>query len=250
MVEMEWAADAMVFLAIFVIVLIIYLFIKRVFFKQPRYDFEYTLPNGMKIGNSQLIGEKDSQNDCFTITEKDGLLFSAIADGMTDKPIGKYAASEVINVFKNNFLNGRYRKVGVKRFFEESIRLSQKNLHNNASGNKTGAMIAAVLVKDGELHYLSLGSCSIFLLRAGELIYINNIENHEIQMNKVKLAPKDIVLLCSSGAGNSLTERELLWHLSEANHPYGKCQDLLKLIRQKRLVNQDNATIIIMEQMV
>lgn len=211
----------------------------------------HSFGNGMKAGNAQSIGQQEEQNDYFTIlpNEFNDSFLAVIADGTTKKKTGKYAAVITVEILKANFLNNLHNKLGIDKYFHSSFDAINKRLNDNIYGNKVGATLIAAIVQDGYLYFSSVGNCVLFLYRNKEMITLNDIEKNEIQISEIKLKMNDIVMLCSQGIYKSLTEMEILHELSKKIHPYEKCQNFVNCIQNKRFSYQDNATIIILENM-
>ncbi|MOA20132.1 hypothetical protein D3C78_1405570 [compost metagenome] len=60
----------------------------------------------------------------------------------------------------------------------------------------------------------------------------------------------DKVLLCSDGLYNTLTEVEMEAVLNRASSPQEAAELMIEEVERKRLNNQDNATIVILEPAV
>lgn len=235
----------LVFLLIFILVIL-----KITIFKNKKEKSNNHFADGMKIGNAQLIGQRENQNDYFSVihgNSREDSLFASIADGVTHKKTGRQAAILTVNVLKTNFENGDYLNLGINDYYQKSFNEINEKLHNYIQGNKVGATLISVIIRNNILYYASIGNCLLLIYRGGELFTINDINNNETQINSISLAQGDIAMLCSKGVYESLMEMEILCELMEKNHPYNKCQNLIKLIRQKNLGNQDNATMIIVE---
>ena len=238
----------LIFLLIFVLVIL-----KLTIFKTKKEKVYNHSEDGIKIGNAQLIGQRESQNDYFSViggkTRQDHL-FAVIADGITNKKTGRYSAIITVDVLKTNFLNRTYLNLGIDEYYKKSFKEIKKKLHNYIQGNKVGATLISVIIKNHILYYASIGNCLLLICRKGELFTINDINSNEIQINNFPLTQGDIVMLCSKGVYESLMEMEILCELMETKHPYNKCQNLMRQVLRKGEKNQDNATIIIVEEIV
>ena len=238
----------LIFLLIFALVIL-----KLTIFKTKKEKLHNDFEDGMKIGNAQLIGQRENQNDYFSVISgksKQDHLFAVIADGITNKKTGRYSAILTVDILRANFLNRTYLNLGINDYYEKSFKEIDKKLHDYIQGNKVVATLISVIVKNHILYYASIGNCLLLICRRGELFIINDINSSEIQINNFPLTQGDIAMLCSKGVYESLMEMEILCELMETKHPYNKCQNLMRLIQRKSLKNQDNATIIIVEEMV
>lgn len=187
---------------------------------------------------------RESQNDYFVILEENNTLFVAVADGLSDKKIGRKAAISSIEIFKNNFLNLDYYE-NVKIFFKSSF----GDIHNylkNVKSNKAGAVILCAVTRKNKVEWSSMGNCALFLYRKKELIRLNKQEMLEFETYEIK--KKEILLFCTQGIYKSLTEMDIVNILSQKISAYEKAQNLTKMIINKKYSYQDNATVIVLEK--
>jgi serine/threonine protein phosphatase PrpC len=204
----------------------------------------------IQAGNAQLIGEKEYQNDYFSIMMHRDSFLGVIADGLGDRPAAKTAAIIVVETLKKNFFLNKHVLTGADRYFRESVNEIKTRLRFENYGNVIGATLIAVLIRNGMMYFASLGDCLLFLYRRHEMIPLNQLYNTEMEIKRIPLEERDIAVLCSKGARESLTEMELIWQMRKKIHPYSKCQNLISRIRSKSLLSQDNATIVIIDQML
>lgn len=187
---------------------------------------------------------KESQNDYFTILEKNNALFIAVADGLSDKKTGRKAAVSSIKILRNNFVYlDSYQNI--KLFFKNSF----GDIHNYLKiikSNKAGAVILCAVVMKNKVEWSSMGNCALFLYRKKELIRLNKQEM--IQFETCEIKKKEILLFCTQGVYKSLTEMDMICVLSEKINAYEKAQKLSKMIIDKKYSYQDNATIIVLEK--
>ncbi|HEX9062854.1 MAG TPA: SpoIIE family protein phosphatase, partial [Clostridia bacterium] len=80
--------------------------------------------------------------------------------------------------------------------------------------------------------------------------YLGHTGFSEIETGRdaIKLRPGDKVILCSDGVYNSISELELERILSRKLTPSKAAEEIIESILQKRISNQDNASIIILEK--
>jgi len=209
-------------------------------------DTGYTFPNGIKAGNIQIIGNADFQSNYFTtVSSEDGSsLLAVVADGLSNDESGKLASVIAVETLKCNFSRNLHKSTTMESFFEASFRQMQKSLKDHIDLNKFGTKLAAVIIDGGVLNYAAIGDCVIFIRRDKELIFLN--DDYAKCIDEIPIRPKDVVMLASRGAWESLTETEIIWYLGLEDHPQEKCRMLLKRAQEKRL-RQGNSTIIILE---
>lgn len=144
-----------------------------------------------------------------------------------------------------------------------------------------GTTIVAIAIKDSKLYWISAGDSRLYLFRAGRLeqlnldhIYANHLEkevdegaisreeaeNHpernyltsylglpvltEIDQSglPLELQAKDLVLICSDGLYDTLTEEETISALQDDSHP--KAVHLVETSLNKSNPHQDNISVI------
>ena len=207
------------------------------------------------FGNAQLIGEREHQSNYFSVLSSGGSMLAVLADGHTDSKSGKYAAVLAVEVFKHEYRSGVFRETGMRRFFSRTFKKIEKNIKGNIYNSDIAAATAAVIIDNGFLHFAAacgkMYGNSLLLYRQRNLVELSGKDaGSGIQISRFKLKKDDIIMLASKGAVRSLTEIEIISHISKQMHPYDKCQCLAGIIRQKKLKSQFNATMIILENLI
>ena len=243
--------------------------------------------NKIEIGNGQTIGRRDEQDDYFSTAETNGGTIAVLADGISGLANGRMASTVAVNTFIEEFkkLSGLNM---LEKFFKEAAFASNHMIVENLNGSNGGTtLVAAVIDDNGFLHWGAVGDSVITIFRNGEFKAINQkhifesvlteryisgeISQLEVQENPLKkrlinylgyegfknmdigkspiqLNRGDKVCLFSDGVYDTLTEVEMEKILSQQATPYDIAQDMIKAVEQKRLKNQDNATIVILEK--
>lgn len=203
---------------------------------------------GVQIGNGQTIGSREIQCDYFsTVTTVNGVM-GVLADGIGRLSGGQLASTIAVKTFIREF-----EKIddlsNPSDFFRNAISLSNKEILKNLKGTKGGTTLAAALVSKGYLYWASVGGNVIAVFRNGELIKINVKSNNDIEIGSepIELEKNDKVILFSDGVYNSLNEVELARILASYLAPNDAAQEIIESINQKKLENQDNATIVILQ---
>ncbi|MFF2795136.1 PP2C family protein-serine/threonine phosphatase [Lysinibacillus xylanilyticus] len=265
---------------VFIVVLVALLIVRNMLAQQNE-------KNKIEIGNGQTIGRRDEQDDYFSTAEtKDGTI-AVLADGISGLANGRMASTVAVNTFIEEFkkLSGLST---LEKFFKEAAFASNHMIVENLNGSNGGTtLVAAVIDDNGFLHWGAVGDSVITIFRNGEFKAINQkhifesvlteryisgeISQLEVQENPLKkrlinylgyegfknmdigkspiqLNRGDKVCLFSDGVYDTLTEVEMEKILSQQATPYDIAQDMIKAVEQKRLKNQDNATIVILEK--
>lgn len=124
------------------------------------------------------------------------------------------------------FRNGEFLKINQKHIFESVL------TERYISGEISQLEVQENPLKKRLINYL--GYAGFKNLDTG---------NNPIQLNR-----GDKVCLFSDGIYDALTEVEMEKILSQQAPPYDLAQSMIKAVEQKRLKNQDNATIVILEK--
>ena len=265
---------------IFIVVLVALLIIRNMLAQQNE-------KNKIEIGNGQTIGRRDEQDDYFSTAETNDGTIAVLADGISGLANGRMASTVAVNTFIEEFkkLSGLNN---LENFFKEAAFASNHMIVENLNGSNGGTtLVAAVIDDNGFLHWGAVGDSVITIFRNGEFKTINQkhifesvlteryisgeISQLEVQENPLKkrlinylgyegfknldigkspiqLNRGDKVCLFSDGVYDTLTEVEMEKILSQQATPYDIAQDMIKAVEQKRLKNQDNATIVILEK--
>ncbi|MGE7913081.1 PP2C family protein-serine/threonine phosphatase [Lysinibacillus xylanilyticus] len=264
----------------FIVVLVALLIIRNMLAQQNE-------KNKIEIGNGQTIGRRDEQDDYFSTAETKNGTIAVLADGISGLANGRMASTVAVNTFIEEFkkLSGLNT---LEKFFKEAAIASNHMIVENLNGSNGGTtLVAAVIDDNGFLHWGAVGDSVITIFRNGEFKAINQkhifesvlteryisgeISQLEVQENPLKkrlinylgyegfknmdigkspiyLNRGDKVCLFSDGVYDTLTEVEMEKILSQQATPYDIAQDMIKAVEQKRLKNQDNATIVILEK--
>jgi serine/threonine protein phosphatase PrpC len=216
-----------------------------------KYDkIKFSLPNGARFGNAQIIGEAPRQNDYFIVADNKDSILAVAADGASERATGKYAAVIACEILKMNYINKMHeKKGGVKEYFGLSFNAVKERLNDNIYGNRVGCALLALVARGPCLYWASVGNCRLFLYRQKELKGLNDVSKHEPDFGGLKTQKKDIYMLCTNGAYRGLTEMEIMYELSKRGHPYTKAMELSKRIQNRGFIYQDNATIVVLDKL-
>jgi serine/threonine protein phosphatase PrpC len=239
----------------------------------------------LQTGNAQTIGRRKEQEDAFSIIENQNGVLAVIADGMGGYANGKLASDTVVNTFSEEFSQTEVDPNGP--FLKNTTNLSNQRILEKGTGLPSGSTLLAAVISHGLLYWISVGDSAIILFRNGELTHLNKkhifqsvleqqylagkiskeemVNNRkkkrltsyigydglrELEMNKRPLAllPGDQLILCTDGVYNSISEVEMEEVLSRSSHPNVAAEEIIGRIKAKSFINQDNATIIILEK--
>ncbi|MGE7022165.1 protein phosphatase 2C domain-containing protein [Solibacillus cecembensis] len=241
----------------------------------------------IEIGNGQTIGRREEQDDYFSTEETKHGTIAVLADGISGLANGRMASTVAVTTFIQEFKKLDNLE-NIDSFFKTTALHSNNRIVQNLNGSNGGTtLVAAIIDENGHLYWGAVGDSVISIFRNGEFIAINQkhifesvlkdryiageISQLEIQENPfkkrlinylgyegfknldigktpIKLIKGDKVCLFSDGIYDSLTEIEMENIFSQQVSPYDIAQNTIKTVEQKRLKNQDNATILILEK--
>lgn len=241
----------------------------------------------VRVGNGQTIGTRDEQDDYFaSVTTSLGTL-SVVADGISGLRNGRMSSMMAVNTFVQEF--GKLdRQDEIAEYLAETAVKSNRLILQHLNGQGGGTTLAAVVLSEGYMYYGAVGDTLITIFRKGEFIAVNSkhtaetlleekvlagemtmqeaaaspvrhqltnylgyegFEQMEIADAPYRLYPGDLVLLCSDGIYEALTEIELESILKKHDHPQDMADAMIEKIGAKGLRNQDNATVVILQEM-
>ena len=135
----------------------------------------------LRLGNVQGIGSRERQEDSFAILnaanpqemERQGL-FAVVADGMGGMEEGKGASETAVAAFTQLF-QALLEEGDIPRQLREGAAAVSDGIFQRFHG-QSGTTVVAVRIRDGCLHWLSVGDSAIFL-RRGECVFQLNREH-------------------------------------------------------------------------
>ncbi|WP_342559076.1 protein phosphatase 2C domain-containing protein [Metasolibacillus sp. FSL K6-0083] len=241
----------------------------------------------IELGNGQTIGRREEQDDYFATVETAYGTVAVLADGISGLANGRMASTIAVTTFIEE-LKKLTTVQQISDYFKAAATKSNQMIVENLQGSNGGTtLVAAFIDEQGLLHWGAVGDSIVTIFRNGEFIEVNEkhifesilterylngeISQLEIQENPFKkrlvnylgyegfkkidigqtpipLRKGDKVCLLSDGVYGTLTEVELEKLLSENIPPHYIAQNIINAVDNKRLKNQDNATIIILEK--
>lgn len=236
------------------------------------------------IGNAQIIGTREKQDDSFATSVKPYGIMGIVADGIGGYINGKLASEIAVETYLDEF-DKRDVTENVSYYFQKTAVLANERICDEFGDTKGGTTQVSVILTDDKMYWSSVGDSNIYVCRNGRLIEVNRKENvknwledqylaGEIrkedadggQLSKrlvnylgydgfkkasesdrpILLKKKDQVLLYSDGV-EVIGQIELEKILSKRCSSQKKADMVMEAIIQKQVRSKDNSTIIIME---
>ncbi|BDU50617.1 PP2C family protein-serine/threonine phosphatase [Haliovirga abyssi] len=238
------------------------------------------------VGSSQILGERNEQEDNYSVINSDNGLLAVLADGMGGFLNGKLASKIAVETFLEEFVKV-YNLQNIGQFFINTSYIANDKLLKVSMDSKMGTTLVSCYMYNNKLYWVSIGDSHIYLYRNKEINLLNNVHTyskvllsrykageisrseyfsnskrerltsylgyknfHEIDYNEngIELLKGDKVILCSDGVYKSLTEEEILNYVSKKINPEIVTEEIMLEIEDKRISGQDNATIIMVEK--
>lgn len=245
-----------------------------------------------EIGNVHNQGRREEQQDSFCISdvsnktdlESKGLM-AVVADGMGGLESGASVSQLVSNIFLNKYRSSEIPDC--KSFLYEAVMESERDVEKYIEVNHVdgGSTLVAVMIRDGQLSFISVGDSFIFLIRAGKLIKLNTEHTYgnllreraakgEIDPEEAEINPKrgsltsyigignlrlidqsgtpipmldgDILFLCSDGVYNALGDNALLEVVTGGD--FGEAAERVEQsVLMQNIPTQDNFTAVMIK---
>ncbi|MFF2484391.1 PP2C family protein-serine/threonine phosphatase [Paenibacillus sp. NPDC058071] len=282
MLRMIVQLHPVVIMLAFVAVIVLLLAVRR---RLARGGLAAVPPPAVQIGNGQTIGAREEQDDYFASAETPVGTIAVLADGISGLANGRTASTTAVSTFIRQYMNVNSERE-IAAFMAQAARQANRDIINRLGGVSGGTTAVAAVVCGDSLYWGAVGDSVIFVYRKGDFIPVNrkhilatvleercisgeitaeqardnpmrkrlvnylgyeSFESMDIGEEPFRLKPKDRVLLCSDGLYNGLTEIEMEEVLGKTIPPYEAAELLIEAIERKRLKNQDNATIVILE---
>lgn len=237
----------------------------------------------LDIGNAQMIGTREKQDDSFGTSIKEDCVLAVVADGIGGYINGNLASSITVDTYldefqKNDILNN------ISYFFQKAAVLSNERIRDEFGETKGGTTVVGVVVEGNRMHWTSVGDSNIAVFRKGRLIPVNRKENvknwledqyfagmigreeamggpvdkrlvnyvgydgfqkAEESDRPIYLKKNDKILIYSDGI-ETLSQIELEKILNKRASAQKTAQAIITAVEEKEVKSKDNATIIVL----
>jgi serine/threonine protein phosphatase PrpC len=236
------------------------------------------------IGNAQIIGTREKQDDSFATSIMPYGVMAIVADGIGGYINGNLASKIAVETYLDEF-ERRNATDNISYYFQTSAVLSNGRIRDEFGEAKGGTTAVAVVLAEGKMYWTSVGDSNIAVIRNRRLIEINRKENVKNWLedqymagaiNKeaamggpmdkrlvnylgydgfkkasesdrpILLKKKDQILIYSDGV-EVIGQIELENIMSRKGTAQAKAEMIMEAIGNKRVNSKDNSTIIILE---
>lgn len=238
-----------------------------------------------ETGFSKTIGDRQTQEDEYGITETQEGIMAVLADGMGKNSGGRIAARIAVQVFLdlfedgNTFYNPQY---SLRKAFQGANR----EILNQLEEEQGTASVAAVMLRDRMLYYAAVGSVKVAVFRNHELVpltmghtigmlarkkyeegkltkqeavrllddcrlynYVGQDGFHDIEFfdAPVRLYGGEYVVLMSDGLYETARFPDIEKCLEGEGSPQDKAYRIIELVNQSDKDGKDNASVVILK---
>jgi protein phosphatase len=247
----------------------------------------------IRPGNAQNQGARDSQQDSFGFSDLEDRAFTAhagclavVADGMGGMAHGGAASATAVQTVLREYA-AKTAAESIQDALERAVRRANGAVVEMAEAvglpREVGTTLAAAVVHQGGLHWISVGDSRVYLFRRGRVTQVTvdhvyaaeldaRLAEGEISADRAESDPDrdaltshlgqarlgavdrsvtpfpllegDRILVCSDGIYRALSHAELAGPLAGA--PQDACETLVSQVVAKRLAKQDNMTVIVL----
>lgn len=240
----------------------------------------------IRTGAMQDVGDRGDQQDSYGIFDLQSAqrgLLAVVADGMGGLANGKLVSSTLVRCFQE-WHRSAPEMLPQDLLLDTAIRSNMKIEQVLAGAQRSGSTLVAALVKDGYLHFLTVGDSRLYLYRGGGLLQLNREHiyqeelavkavNRRVALSQVRsdrqahaltsyfgmgemphvdrndegirLLPGDKLLLASDGVFGTLTLAQMEQAMAL---PPQEAADLLgQMVQEAGKPHQDNNTAVVVE---
>lgn len=246
------------------------------------------------IGNAQWQGSRDKQEDSFAFSNlsdkrfvSHGGILAVVADGMGGLEHGEDASSKAIEFFLNTYM-AKKQGEDINDVLQRAINMANAEVESLARSKgmlgNIGSTIAAAVVNEQRLYWVSVGDSRIYLLRNGELCQINQehtylqelykkvvrgdlikeqaesdeqagaltsyigcLEQYDISYKPIRIQAGDIILLCTDGLYDTINETNMIYILQQDLSAHEIAEKLVDETKRANNPYQDNVTVLVMK---
>ena len=251
-------------------------------------EYEGLIDANVIIGGSSIVGTRKNQQDSYEVYKKPfhNYTIAVVCDGM-----GGMAGGEIASKTAAGYISERLGGISeaeelssvMVQITREANVMVRELMSDDGQPLKAGTTMVAIAIKEGELHWCSVGDSKIYIFKDGIFKCLTNEHNYkflaeqmkndnsfvydpnarqdalvsylgagelkyiDINQETIKLADGDVVMLCSDGLHKVLSEEDIVKHLMDDTIPP---EETAKNLTSEALRNsrgaQDNTTVVVL----
>lgn len=135
-----------------------------------------------------IIGNRNYQQDYAGIIVDPERVLAVICDGMGGMNGGETASKEATNVLISSYLAEQDSESVSDFFCREAKKMDETvaNLKNpDGTPMKAGSTVVSVIIREGQMYWLSVGDSRIYLLRDGSMVPVTRDHNYRRELDEM-----------------------------------------------------------------
>lgn len=249
-----------------------------------RYQRRERMRGNLVIGNAQIIGRRQKQEDSFATAQTTYGTIAVVADGIGGLSNGKLASTLAVQTVVEEFQKGDIT-ANLNYFFQTAARKANSVIKHVFGDIPGGTTLMIVVIVRSVLYFGYMGDSMVGVYRNGRLILLNTKQNVaafleqqylageiareaaeeipnqrrlmyyigqdgfskiEVEERPVLLKKGDRICIYTDGV-ETLTQMEMEQLLASQEHPDDVAHFMMDAIERKRVPYQDNATVILLD---
>lgn len=246
---------------------------------------------GVKAAVLQAQGARNDQQDAYGISNlsnpvayaQQGMM-AVVADGMGGLSNGSAVSNLLVRVFQQGFQSGAAYMQPQDLLLDLAMQANMQVNQMLRGAERSGSTLVATTIRNGYLHFLTVGDSHLYLYRGGVLLQLNrehvyqeelavkavnryvlasqvhsdpqahsltsyfgigNIPSIDRNVDGIKLISGDRIILCSDGVYGTLTQEQMEQALQKPLDEAAKIMG--DMIEEAARPHQDNYTAVILE---
>ncbi len=145
-------------------------------------------PPGYATATRTEIGSRPSQQDRVLICGGDGELFAFLCDGMGGTAQGEMASQRTADILCKLFSDADTHEMALKQptvFLKLALTKSDEAVHRDASLNRSGTTLTALLLIGRRLYWSSVGDSRLYIMRGDEIVQATRDHNYRLYLDEL-----------------------------------------------------------------
>lgn len=145
-------------------------------------------PPGYAVATRTEIGRRPSQQDRVLICGENGELFAFLCDGMGGTAQGEMASQRTADILCELFSDSDTHEMALKQptaFLKLALTKSDEAVRRDASLNKSGTTLTALLLIGRRLYWSSVGDSRLYIMRGDEIVQATRDHNYRLYLDEL-----------------------------------------------------------------
>lgn len=150
------------------------------------HDDTVAMNNTAEFAMYQILGTRKNQQDSMDVCQKEDSILAVVCDGMGGLQGGEIASSMTVKTIVEDYMADESEDI-TSFLLNEVIKIDRivsKLMDNEGSRLNAGTTLAAVIIREQKLYYVSVGDSRIYLLRGSEMALLTEDQNYGMTLKK------------------------------------------------------------------